>query len=185
MNGLGMFLAEYALNNSIGQEIPACKQSGGGMRQIIYESLNRQDKALALLRELLEEEYGILLGRDTNAVASLEFSIQELIRQVAVEKSLVIRMLKGERVMEYARSLPEEENKKFEQLFGSVDRAEQAVSRQASRNAQLSLALLDQSTRNLQALTSQVVPTATGVYGRSGDILHARHPHAALISGRL
>lgn len=155
------------------------------MRQIVTESLNRQDKALALLRELLEEEYGILLGRDTNAVVSLEFAIQELIRQIAVEKALVIRMLKGERVMEYAAALPEEERREIEQLFESVDRGEQAVSRQASRNAQLSLALLDQSTRNLQALTSQVQPPAIGVYGRSGDMLHARHPQAALISGRL
>ncbi|MBD5642166.1 MAG: flagellar protein FlgN [Desulfovibrio sp.] len=155
------------------------------MRQIIRESLNRQDKALALLRELLEEEYGILLSRDTNGVVSLEFAIQELIRQIAVEKALVIRMLGGERVMQYAKSLPDEERAEFERLFQSVDNSEQSVSRQASRNAQLSLALLDQSTRNLQALTSQVTPPLTGVYGRSGDMLHARHPQAALISGRL
>lgn len=155
------------------------------MRQIIFESLNRQDKALALLRELLEEEYGILLGRDTNAVVSLEFAIQELIRQIAAEKSLVIRLLDGKRVMEYALELPQEERTALEQLFASVDRSEQSVSRQASRNAQLSLALLDQSTRNLQALTSQVAPPAVGVYDRSGDMRRAQHPQAALISGRL
>lgn len=155
------------------------------MRQIIKESLNRQDKGLALLRELLEEEYGILLSRDTSAVVSLEFSVQELIRQIAVEKSLVIRLLNGKRVKEFALSLPEEERREIEKLFASVDNGEQAVSRQASRNAQLSLALLDQSTRNLEALTSQIVPPASGVYGRSGDMLHIRHPQAALISGRL
>lgn len=155
------------------------------MRQIIHESLNRQDKALELLRDLLEEEYGILLSRDTNGVVSLEFAIQELIRQIAVEKSLVIRMLGGKRVMEYAKALPAEERIELEGLFKSVDNSEQQVSRQASRNAQLSLALLDQSTRNLQALTSQVTPPLTGVYGRSGDMLHMRHPQAALISGRL
>lgn len=155
------------------------------MDNIIYESLNRQDKALGLLRELLEEEYGILLSRDTNGVVSLEFSIQELIRQIAVEKSLVIRLLKGRRVLEYARSLPTELALEWQRLFQSVDDSEQAVSRQASRNAQLSLALLDQSTRNLQALTSQIVPPATGVYGRNGDLTHSRHSDAAIISGRL
>lgn len=155
------------------------------MNQAIYESLIRQDKALALLRELLEEEYGILLSRDTNGVASLEFSIQELIRQIAVEKSLVIRLLNGKRVIAYAASLPSEESEILKKLFQSVDDGEQAVSRQASRNAQLSLALLDQSTRTLQALTSQVVPPFTGVYGRSGDMTHIKHPQAALISGRL
>lgn len=155
------------------------------MRQIVFESLNRQDKALALLRELLEEEYGILLGRDTKAVVSLEFAIQELIRQIAVEKSLVMRQLGGKKVLEYAKTLPAEEMKKFEELFQSVDDSEQAVSRQASRNAQLSLALLDQSTRNLNALTSQITPPLTGVYGRSGDMTRASRPVAALISGRL
>ena len=46
------------------------------MHNAIYESLSRQDKALGLLRDLLEEEYNALLGRDTDAVVSLEFSIQ-------------------------------------------------------------------------------------------------------------
>lgn len=155
------------------------------MYQRIYESLNRQDKALELLRDLLQEEYEVLLGRDTNTVVSLEFSIQELIRQIAVEKSLVIRSLDGVRVMEYAKSLPKEQNEILQKLFKSVDDGEQAVSRQASRNAQLSLALLDQSTRTLQGLTSQVVPAHTGVYGRNGDMSHISHPQAALISGRL
>lgn len=155
------------------------------MYQRIRESLNRQDKALCLLRDLLEEEYGILLGRDTKAIASLEFSIQELIRQIAVEKALVIRSLNGKRVMEFAQTLPEENSKQLEALFQAVDAGEQIVSRQASKNAQLSLALLDQSTQTLQALTSQVVPPLSGVYGRTGDLRHQLHPQAALISGRL
>lgn len=155
------------------------------MYRRIKESLNRQDKALSLLRDLLEEEYGILLGRDTNAIASLEFSIQELIRQIAVEKALVIRSLGGKRVLEFAQTLPEEDSKSLEKLFQAVDAGEQVVSRQASKNAQLSLALLDQSTNTLQALTSQVVPPLSGVYGRTGDLRHQLHPQAALISGRL
>lgn len=151
----------------------------------IQESLFRQDKALNLLRDLLEEEYGILLERDTRAVASLEFSIQELIRQLAVEKALVIRSLAGKKVLEFASELPEEQGEVLRQLFQAVDNGEQAVSRQASRNAQLSLALLDQSTTTLQALTSQVVPPLSGVYSRGGSMRHVAHPQAALISGRL
>lgn len=155
------------------------------MYQIIHESLSRQDKALALLRDLLEEEYRILIGRDTDGVAALEFSIQELIRQIAVEKTLVIRTLGGVRVSEYAAGLPEERGVALLTLFASVDAGEQEVSRQASRNAQLSLALLDQSTRTLQALTSQAAPPRAGVYGRHGGMRHEMHPQAALISGRL
>lgn len=151
----------------------------------IHESLFRQDKALGLLRDLLEEEYGILLGRDTKKVASLEFSIQELIRQLAVEKAFVIRSLAGMRVLEFAQSLPDDQKDEILRLFQDVDAGEQAVSRQASRNAQLSLALLDQSTNTLKALTSQVAPPQAGVYGRTGDLRHEMHPQAALISGRL
>lgn len=155
------------------------------MYQRIHDSLFRQDKALNLLRDLLEEEYEILLGRDTNTVASLEFSIQELIRQLAVEKSLVIRSLQGQKVLEFAATQPEAEQLTLQALFQSVDEGEQAVSKQASRNAQLSLALLDQSTHTLKALTSQVVPPLAGVYSRNGDMRHEMHPQAALISGRL
>lgn len=155
------------------------------MFQIIYESLNRQDKALGLLRELLREEYEILLSRDAGSVASLEFSIQELIRQLAVEKALVMRSLGGKRVLEFSQTLPEEESARLGALFQSIDDGEQAVSRQASRNAQLSLALLDQSTSTLHALTSQVVPPLTGVYGKHGDLRRQSRPQAALISGRL
>lgn len=155
------------------------------MFQRIKESLNRQDKALNLLRTLLQEEYELLLSRDTRTVASLEFSIQELIRQLAVEKSLVMRSLGGKRVMEFSQTLAEEDSAKIRELFQSVDDSEQAVSKQASRNAQLSLALLDQSTSTLQALTSQVVPPLTGVYSRNGDLRRQTHPQAALFSGRL
>lgn len=155
------------------------------MYQRIYESLSRQEKALELLRDLLQEEYEILLGRDTNAVVALEFSIQELIRQLAVEKALVIRSLSGQRVMAYAESLAAEEGDALRALFTAIDNGEQAVSRQASRNAQLSLALLDQSTHTLKALTSQVVPSKSGIYSRHGGIRHEMHPQAALISGRL
>lgn len=155
------------------------------MYLIIQESLYRQDKALELLRDLLEEEYEILLARDTKAIAALEFSIQELIRQLAVEKALVIRSLDGQRVMEYSQSLSRDKAETLRKLFQSIDDSEQKVSRQASRNAQLSLALLDQSTRNLQALTSHVASPLAGVYSRNGDMRHETHPQAALISGRL
>lgn len=155
------------------------------MYQIIYESLSRQERGLALLRDLLLEEYEILLGRDTNAVVALEFSIQELIRQLAVEKDLVIRSLKGQRVLAYAETLETEKGEILKKLFREVDSSEQAVSRQASHNAQLSLALLDQSTHTLKALTSQVVKPMAGVYSRNGGLRHELHPQAALISGRL
>ena len=154
------------------------------MHNAIYESLSRQDKALCLLRDLLEEEYTCLLKRDTDAVVSLEFSIQELIRQLAVEKTSVIRALGGMRAMEYATALPEDMGAVLRETLLQIDASEQAVARQAARNTNLSLALLDQSSRTLQALTSQAMPPKAETYGRRGG-MRTQHPQAALISGRL
>ena len=154
------------------------------MQNIIHESLSRQDKALRLLCDLLEEEYSCLLNRDTDAVVSLEFSVQELIRHLALEKTFVIKRLGGMRVAEYAGMLPDDLGAALLETLRSIDASEQSVARQASRNTTLSLALLDQSSRNLQALTKQVVPPKAETYGRRGG-MRTQHPQAALISGRL
>ena len=154
------------------------------MHDIIFESLSRQDKALGLLRDLLEEEYNRLLSRDTDAVVSLEFSIQELIRHLALEKTFVIKRLGGMRVAEYAGMLPDDLAASLLETLCRIDVSEQGVARQASRNTTLSLALLDQSSRTLQALTSQAMPPKAETYGRRGG-MRTQHPQAALISGRL
>ena len=139
------------------------------MHTTVHTSLIRQSKALALLCELMEEEYQTLLGHNTDAVVALEFSIQELIRQLAAEKATIMKALAGVRAKEYAATLPQAEG----------------AARQATRNSQLSLALLDQSSRTLQALTSQVMPPKAETYGRRGGMRTQGHPEAALISGRL
>ena len=155
------------------------------MHTTVHTSLIRQSKALALLCELMEEEYQTLLGHNTDAVVALEFSIQELIRQLAAEKATVMKALAGVRVKEYAANLPQAEGEALLDLLGAIDKAEQSVSRQATRNSQLSLALLDQSSRTLVALTSQVMPPKAETYGRRGGMRTHGHPEAALISGRL
>ena len=155
------------------------------MFQIVSQSLQRQAKALSLLFELLEEEYFSIMERKTETVVALEFSLQELIRQIAVEKSCVIRSLAGQRVLAYAESLPEEQADELRNIFAEVDRGEQRAARQASRNAQLSLALLDQSTRNLRHLTKQVTPPDAEIYGSQGSMCYKAHPDAVIISGRL
>jgi hypothetical protein len=154
------------------------------MHNIIHESLSRQDKAICLLRDLLEEEYNCLLSRDIDAVVSLEFSVQELIRHLAVEKTFIIKRLAGMRVAEYAAVLPDDMAAILLDILRRIDMGEQGVARQASRNTTLSLALLDQSSRTLQALTKQAMPARAETYGRRGG-MRTLHPQAALISGRL
>ncbi len=155
------------------------------MYTTVHTSLIRQRKALALLCELMEEEYQTLLGHNTDAVVALEFSIQELIRQLAAEKATVIKSLTGVRVKDYVATLPQTEGAALLDMLTAIDRAEQEAARQATRNSQLSLALLDQSSRTLQALTSQAMPAKAETYGRRGGMRPHAHPEAALISGRL
>ena len=61
----------------------------------IQDTLNRQDKALDLMKELLQEEFSLLMKRDTDAVMTIEFSIHELLRQLATEKESIIQALGG------------------------------------------------------------------------------------------
>ena len=117
-------------------------------------------------------------------MVSLEFSVQELIRHLAVEKTFVIKRLGGMRAAEYASMLPEDLAAILLDTLRRIDVSEQAAARQASRNTNLSLALLDQSSHTLQALTKQAMPPKAETYGRRGG-MRTLHPQAALISGRL
>lgn len=154
------------------------------MYQRIHDTLHRQQQGLRLLEQLLEEEYGLLQRRDIDAVVALEFSVHELVRQLAQEKALVIRLLDGGRVMDYAELLPVEQGDALRALYTTIDSCEQGASRQASLNAELSLALLDQSQRTMQELHKQLVPVSASTYGRRGAMDNHR-PQASLLSGRL
>lgn len=72
------------------------------MYDIILGNLDRQARALKLLSSLLEEEFSLLVSRDTNAIMAQEFSIHELLRQLAVEKENTVRRLGGGKVRDYA-----------------------------------------------------------------------------------
>ncbi len=150
----------------------------------IHEALQRQKQAMRLLVDLLEEEYALLRKRETQDVVSLEMSIHELIRQLAVEKICVKNMLDGGKLKVYVTLLPEEQGTNLLALFKDIDAHEQKAARMASRNAQLSLALLDQSQRVMHELHSQLTPKHGLTYGRRGHMGKQR-PQAALISGRL
>lgn len=147
-------------------------------------NLTRQFKALELLEQLLEEEYALLQERDTDGISSLEFSIHELLRQIAVERLGLRDTMQGTPLLEYASVIPEEDGQEVRRLFHLIDSLEQRASRLASRNAELSLALLDQGQALLNFLYEQITPRATQVYGSGGRIRDPR-PGAALYSGRL
>ncbi len=151
----------------------------------IRSTLNRQLQGLKVLAKLIDEEYDALRQRKTDEVVALEFSIHELVRQLVGEKELTIKLLDGGRILHYADLLPEEQGNVLRELYAEIDIYEQKSSRNASRNAQMSLALLDQSQRLMQELHSQIIPKAAPTYGRYGAMGSNQRPDAALISGRL
>lgn len=149
----------------------------------IEGNLTRQFKALELLQTLLDEEFELLTRRDIDAVTALEFSIHELLRQIAQERMALKEQMQGVRLLEYATMLPEEEASKVNKLFYLIDGLEQRSSRQASKNAELSLALMDQSQSLLTYLHNQITPRPANTYGAAGRIRDER-PGAAIFSGR-
>ena len=150
----------------------------------IHGNLVRQQKALHLLEELLGEEFALLREGKTEDVVSLEFSIHELLRQVAVERAEIKDIMQNTRLMEYAGLLPEDQGEAIMKLVKSIDEAEQRSARQASLNTRISLALLDQSQELLSYLQDSIAPKNTAVYGSRGTYRNYR-PQAALISGRM
>ena len=149
----------------------------------IHGNLVRQMKGMQLLVELLEEEFALLRENNTEEVVALEFSIHELLRQLATERMEMKDIMQGTRVMEYADMLEPEQGAEVRQLAQAVDDAEQKAARQATHNTRLSLALLDQSQELLDYLHEQVTPNPAVVYGRKGTYNNYR-PQAALLNGR-
>ena len=149
----------------------------------IRGNLVRQEKGMQLLLQLLEEEFSLLQTNSTDDVVALEFSIHELLRQLADERMAVKAVMQDTRLAEYAEMLEPEEGAAIKALLRGIDDAEQKSARQAGHNTRLSLALLDQSQGLLDYLQDQVAPKNDVVYGRKGAYrTHRSGP--AILSGR-
>jgi len=154
------------------------------MYEQIRGNLVRQTKGLEVLALLLEEEFAHLRGRDPDAVSAVEFSIHELMRQLACERVDLKAVMQRTRLSEYADMLPEEQGVEVRAIIARIDVQEQHCARQASLNADLALALLDQSQELLDFLHRRLVPPKQETYGRKGGMTTTR-AEAALIRGRL
>lgn len=149
----------------------------------IRGNLVRQRKGMELLLELLEEEFSLLQEHKTEEVVALEFSIHELLRQLADERSAIKKVMQDTRVAEYAELLEAEQCAEIKELLQGIDDAEQASAKQASHNTRLSLALLDQSQSLLDYLHDQVAPKPQASYGGK-RAFRAQRTVPALLSGR-
>lgn len=149
----------------------------------IRGNLVRQEKGMQLLLQLLEEEFSLLQTNSTDDVVALEFSIHELLRQLADERMAIKTVMQDTRLAEYADMLEPEEGAAIKALLQGIDDAEQKSARQAGHNTRLSLALLDQSQGLLDYLQDQVAPKNDVVYGRKGAFrTHRSGP--SILSGR-
>jgi len=149
----------------------------------IYGNLNRQTRGLQLLSALLEEEFAYLTERRMDDVASVEFSIHELIRQLTYERQEIIQILQGVRLGEYAQMLPPEEKESVMKLARELEDAEQSCAKQSTLNSELSLSLLDQGQELLDFLYSHAVPEHADTYNPKGS-MYKQRPQASLLSGR-
>ena len=91
----------------------------------IYGNLNRQSKGLQLLSALLEEEFAYLSERRMDDVASIEFSIHELIRQLIAEREEIINIMQGVKARQYAEMLPPDEAAAMNKLLDELEENEQ------------------------------------------------------------
>lgn len=151
----------------------------------ILGNLTRQAKALELLERLQLEEFELLMARKAEEISALEFSVHELLRQIAVEREDLKKSLQGVRAMEYADMLADEDDQKqLKHILRVIDVAEQRCARQAEKNTAMSLALLDQSHDLMTHLHNQITPRHELVYGSKGGYTTHRPP-ASILSGRL
>ncbi|MCG8530167.1 MAG: flagellar protein FlgN [Desulfovibrionales bacterium] len=148
------------------------------------QNLHRQEKALEVLQGLLTEEFAELRERKPESITALEFSIHELMRQIANERSDLKESLGGKRLKEVLPLLTEEQQETLNALLVRIDSLEKRCSRQAAMNAELALALHDQSQALLSHIQTQIQPRKNVTYGKTGAYTQSR-PEAVLLHGRL
>ncbi|MGX7950779.1 flagellar protein FlgN [Oleidesulfovibrio alaskensis] len=154
------------------------------MTGYLLGNLVRQKGALHYLETLLEEEFSHLRERRPDDVSHVEMMIHELVRQVASERVELKEAMNGVRLQEYCDSLDEETAAPVRDALQRIDELEQTCSRLASRNAELALALMDQSQKMLSFMHERIQPDTRMTYGGRGRYTTHR-PQAALLSGRL
>ncbi|MDP2847348.1 MAG: flagellar export chaperone FlgN [Humidesulfovibrio sp.] len=154
----------------------------------IQENLTRQIRALELLSSLLEEEFADLCDRKPQDVSVLELSIQELMRQIAVERrtlrAMIQRAYPGKvRVREVAQELNAEDAQVLSDQLAAMDRVEQICAIQADKNRQLAMGLYDQSLDLLKRLHQAIEPGKSDMYSRRGRYAKSMQPQVSMFRG--
>ncbi len=154
----------------------------------IETGLLRQKQAMMVLLTLLEEEFSALAGNAAGDVASLEFSIQELIRQLMDEKGAVKSMLEQNSFSSlegYIDSLKKGEARVIREILKDLEGLEEQCSFQAMKNNAMASALADQTAGLVKFLYHQVTPREENVYGAGGRWYDNGSKSTGLLRGTL
>ncbi|NDV17837.1 flagellar protein FlgN [Pseudodesulfovibrio sp. JC047] len=157
--------------------------------RLVEENLVRQNKATMLLLLLLEEEFSRLGQLKPQSVSQIELSIQELMRQIVVER-YSLRGLVGDsapsaqKVADLYPLMDESMAENCRGLVKRLDETEQKCAKQAAKNNEMALALFDQSKGLLDFMHDQIKPKNTTAYSRFGRFAQAPSD-ARLLSGRM
>lgn len=159
------------------------------MNTSFIPNLHRQRQALAILEQLQDEEFEHLSNSDPQSVAQIEFSIQELLRQLAVERRELKNHIQAlDPALPAMRDLPdlveEVERPQVETLLRDIDQQEQVCARKASQNTETAMALLEQNQAMLEFLTDQIKPKNGDTYSKRGT-WRQNEGAGSLIKGRL
>lgn len=157
------------------------------MTKRILENLTRQHQALKVLQFLQEEEFAHLKEFRPQSVSVQEFSIQELMRQIMVERQGVRALMQA--INPAAKRLTE-----LSELFGErwdavrellerIDKLEQVCAKQAEKSYSLALALFDQSSSYVDFFKKQFTPKKMA-YGPKG-VFGTTKPAPAILRGAL
>lgn len=157
------------------------------MTRRILENLSRQVQALKLLALLQEEEFAHLTEFRPQSVGALEFSIQELMRQLAAERMDMKAMMGGiNPAAARLRDLAGHFGQDWEQISSTLDemgRLEQYCAKQAEKSHMMAQALEQQTEGYLDFLKDQLTP-AKQSYGPRGVFAKAK-PAPAMMRGAL
>jgi hypothetical protein len=153
----------------------------------ILENLTRQHQALKVLNYLQEEEFAHLREFRPQSVGALEFSIQELMRQIMNERRDVRRMMAlmnpaATRLEDLAETFGQDWEKARKLLEG-IDLYEQICAKQAEKSFALAQALFEQSSGYVDFFKEQFTPVKPS-YGPKGVFAKTK-PAPAMLRGAL
>ncbi len=157
------------------------------MKSRMIRNLIRQKKGLDLLHMLQGEEFSRLKALDPQGVAGVEFSLQELLRQMAGERHELRKLCAAlkpgaKRLRDVLPLFDASERETVEKLLAAMDRTEQVCAKKAEQNYRMALGLYDQSRSQLDFIQKKLTPKKN-VYSADGR-MGAAASRPALLKGR-